>query len=70
LRRSEEFVEEIAELWLEHVDLNLSDRNTLGPIVGNGPILDVVLDWATDVRPPAGNDVEIVRQRAAFGAAR
>jgi hypothetical protein len=35
--RPEQFIEQVAEPRLEHVNLGLGDRNMLRPVVGDGP---------------------------------
>jgi hypothetical protein len=62
--RPEQFVEEVAEPRLEHVEFGLSDRDVLGPIVCDGPRLKVVLGRPANARPRLRLDVKIVGQNA------
>jgi hypothetical protein len=62
--RPEQFIEELAEPCLENVELGVGDRHRVGPIVRNGPRLNVVLRRAPDARLGHRLDVEIVRQNA------
>ncbi|MGH7089833.1 MAG: hypothetical protein ACREFQ_13120, partial [Stellaceae bacterium] len=49
--RPEQFIEQIAELRLEHVELGVGDGHPLGPIVGDGPCLKVVFGRPAEARP-------------------
>lgn len=49
----EQLVEEVAEPRLEHVHLGVRDRDTRGPVVGDGPRLKVVL------RRPANAELKL-----------
>jgi len=66
--RPEQFIEEIAEPCLEHVELGVGDRHRVGPIVHDGPCLNIMLGRAADARPGRRLDVKIVRQNAEAGA--
>jgi hypothetical protein len=67
--RPKQLIEEIAEPCLEYVELGVGDRHALGPIVGNGPACEVLFRRPTDARPRTRDNVKIIRQHAAFGAA-
>jgi hypothetical protein len=62
--RPEQFIEEIAESCLEHVEFGVGDRHAVGPIVGDGPSLDIMLDGPSEARPRARNDVKIIGHNA------
>jgi hypothetical protein len=62
--RPEQFIEQIAEPCLEHIELGLGDRHRVGPIVRDDPRLDIVLGRAPDARPGLRLDVKIVGQNA------
>ena len=66
--RPEQLIEKIAEPCLEHVNLGLRDRQSLGPVVGDRPRLKVVFDRPADARPRLEWDVRIVRHDASDGA--
>jgi hypothetical protein len=57
--RSEQFIEEIAEPCLEHIELGVGDRHRVGPIVRDGSRLHVVLGRAPDA-PALRLDARIV----------
>ena len=61
-RRPEQFVEQVAEPCLEHVDLGLRDRHARGPVVGDGPGRDIMLRRPAKARPGLQLDVKIVGQ--------
>jgi hypothetical protein len=59
-----QFVEQVAEPGLEHLDLGLGDRDLLRPVVGHGPLRLFLLGWAA----PSSNwwpqiIVEVIGQR-------
>jgi hypothetical protein len=59
-----QFVEQVAEPSLENLDLSLSDRDLVGPVIGHGPLGPILLGPA----PPSSNCrlqivVEVVGQR-------
>jgi len=66
--RPEQLIEEIAEPCLEHVELGVGDRHSVGPIVRDGPCLNIMLGRAADARPGRRLDLKIVRQNAQAGA--
>ena len=49
--RPEQLVEQVAEPRLEHIDLGFCDGHALGPVVGDGPALKIVL-WRTAWKRP------------------
>lgn len=65
--RPEHFIEQIAEPRIEHVELGIHNRHIFGPIVGDGPGLDSVLDRAANARPRLRLDLEIIGQNAQAG---
>src|SRR5690606_30976893 len=68
LARSEHLVEQVAEPRLEYVDFSFGDGNALGPIVGDCPMVEIVLRRTAASRRCRLHIVEwIVRDR--FGLA-
>jgi hypothetical protein len=66
--RPEQFIEEIAEPCLEHIELGVGDRHWVGPIVRDRPRLNVMLRRAADARPGLRLDLKIVGQNTQAGA--
>ncbi len=66
--RPEQFIEQIAEPCLEHVELGIGDRHRVGPIVRDGPRRQVVLRRPTDTRPRLDRNVKVIGQDAQAGA--
>jgi hypothetical protein len=64
----EQFIEEIAEPCLEHVELGVCDRHGVRPIVRDRPRPNIVLERAPDARPGLRLDVRIVGRNAQAGA--
>ncbi len=67
--RPEQLIKQIAEPRFEHVEFGVRNRHTLGPIVGDGPGLNIMFDRSAKARPRAGDDEKIVGKHTAFGAA-
>ena len=62
-----DFVEEIAELCLEHIEFGVGDRHRIGPIVRDGPDREIMLRRPANARPRLRRDVKIVGQGAQAG---
>ncbi|MEI9992649.1 MAG: hypothetical protein WDM86_21780 [Rhizomicrobium sp.] len=60
--RPKQFIEEVAEPCLEHVNLGFRDRDAPGPVVGDGPRRNIMLRRPADAGPRLQLDVKIVGQ--------
>ena len=68
LRRTEQFVENIAEPCLEHVDLGIRDRHPLGPIIIDAPRIKAALDRPPNARPGLDHDIQVIGKNAEPGS--
>ena len=66
--RPQQFVENVAKLGFEHVQLGIRDRHARGPVVHDAPGVNVVFDRAAKARLRTRHDIDVVGQSDCFGS--